>query len=270
MNHRQSIPLSSVKNSRELGGYVAADGRKVKSGVLLRTGRLSEISDEDITILKDTYKLEHIIDFRMSMEVQTLPDRDIDGAEYHHLDVIEITSFFSDVEMPDIDINKIDPFQMAEITINSGMQNDRMYIGFLSCDMGKKAFSDFFRILISAQPDRAVLWHCTSGKDRTGIAAMLLLSALGVDEKTIIDDYLLTNVFNAERIEGTKQVMRTKGYEDDFIDQAVLVFDAVDESYMRNAIAYLKKEYGSVMGYIRDGLGISQEEIDSLKEKYLL
>jgi len=270
MNYRQSIHLNSIKNSRELGGYATADGRKIKSGVLLRTGRLNEISEKDIRKLKDTYRLGHIIDFRMSMELPDSPDPAIDGAEYHHLDVIDISSFFSDVDIPDFDITKLDPFEVAELTIKSGIQNDRMYIGFLSCDTGKKAFGDFFRILLSADRETAVLWHCTSGKDRTGLAAMLLLSAFGVDEEVIVDDYLLTNEYNAQRIEGARQLMIKKGYDEDFITQAVIVFDAVDESYMRNALSYLKKEYGSVLGYIKDGLKISQKEIDSLKEKYLV
>ncbi len=114
------------------------------------------------------------------------------------------------------------------------------------------------------------MWHCTAGKDRTGLAAMLLLSALGVDEKTVVEDYLLTNEFNALRIAGTKRYLKAQGYNDALIDKAVIVFDAVDERFMRNALAWMKKEYGSVIGYIRDGLNISQRKIDILKEKYLV
>ena len=178
--------------------------------------------------------------------------------------------FAGDKPDKDFDMSKLDPFKAAELTIQSGIQNDRMYIGILDGEMGKRAYSDFFRILLSADPDRAVLWHCTSGKDRTGLAAMLLMTALGVDEETIIEDYLLTNTYNAESISAVRAVMEERGYEEDFIKQAVIVFDAVDESYMRNAIAWLKKEYGSVSGYIRDAMSISDAEIDSLKEKYLI
>ena len=99
---------------------------------------------------------------------------------------------------------------------------------------------------------------------------MLLLSALGVDEDVIVEDYLLTNTYNAKRIEATRQSLKAQGYDDAFIEKSTLVLDAISERMMRNAIACLKKEYGSVDGYIRDGLNISQEEINSLKEKYLL
>ncbi|MBQ3285861.1 MAG: tyrosine-protein phosphatase [Ruminococcus sp.] len=268
MRLQQAISLDSVKNARELGGYRTTDGRTVKSGLLLRAGKLNDISKKDIRTLTEAYRLGYIIDFRMSMELPKAPDPVIEGTEYHHLDVIDTEAFFSE-GAPGVDIGALDDLQIAEMTINSGIQNDRMYIGFLAGKMGKRAYSEFFHILLEADPDRAVLWHCTSGKDRTGLAAMLLLTACGVDEETIIGDYLLTNEYHAEKIAATRRFLSEKGYDDGFIDQAVIVYAAVNENYLRNAITFLKNEYGSVDGYIRDGLKITQEEINSLKEKYL-
>ena len=63
--------------------------------------------------------------------------------------------------------------------------------------------------------------------------------------------------------------MKAQGYDNALIKKAVIVFDAVDERFMRNALAWMKKEYGSVPGYIRYGLHISQTEIEKLKENYL-
>lgn len=269
MNCKQAVFLKSISNARELGGYMTADGRTVKKNLLLRTAALHGISDEDIRILTDTYHIQHIIDFRMGIELSGAEDPPINGAEYHHLDVIDLSVMdMGNGAAPDM--TKLDVLQIVEFSLQSGMINENMYIGFLANDMGKKAYSEFFRILLSADPERAVLWHCTSGKDRTGLAAMLLLSALGADEETIIADYLLTNDYYAPRITGMKQLLRSKGCDDAYIDRAILVFDAVNERYMRNAMAYLKKEYGSVVGYIRDGLNISQSEIENLKEKYLV
>lgn len=265
---KQSIPLKSIQNARDLGGYKTVDGRTIKHGLLLRTGKLDNISDSDIKALEQSYHLRHIIDFRMDMERVNAADPSIKGAEYHHLDVID-PSLFASAGLPEVDISGFDIVQMTKLSIQSGMLDERMYIGFLDSEYGRKAFSEFFRILISVEPDCAVLWHCTGGKDRTGLAAMLLLSALGVDEKTITEDYLLTNVYNAERIASTRQYLQTKGYEKAFIDKAVLVFDAVDESFLCTAINFLKKKYGSVTGYIHNGLKINQTEINSLKEKYL-
>ncbi len=269
MDLKHSISLKSIQNARELGGYVAADGRRIKNGVLLRTASLNSISDDDICLLTDTYHLQHIVDFRMEVELPDAEDPTIDGVQYHHLDVIDMAAWnFEDYAQPEI--SKPDVMQIVRLSVQTGMMNENMYIGFLANDKGKKAFSAFFRILLEADSNRSVLWHCTSGKDRTGLAAMLLLSALGVEEDVIIEDYLLTNEYNAKRIAGMKQLLRSKGCDDAYIDKAILVFDAVDERFMQNAIHYLKKEYGSIIGYIRDGLLISQEEIHILKEKYLV
>lgn len=269
MSIKQSIPLTSIPNARELGGYMTIDGRKVKDGVLLRTASLHGISDQDIRILTDSYHVQHIVDFRMEMELSKAEDPSVPGASYHHLDVIDMSAMdFKDEPAPDM--TKLDMMQIIEFSLQSGMMNENMYIGFLSNEMGKRAYSEFFRILLGADPERAVLWHCTSGKDRTGIGAMLLLSALGADEKTIIEDYVLTNVYYASRIAGITQLLKSRGCDDAYIDQAILIFDAVNERYMQNAIDYLKKKYGSVTGYIRDELNISQDEINSLQGKYLI
>lgn len=265
-NH--SIPLHSIQNARELGGYITADGRRITNGLLLRTASLNGISDGDIRLLTKDYRVQHIIDFRMAMEMMGAEDPRLDGSQYHHLDVIDLSSLPVQ-EMPEVDIKTLNLIQVIEMSEQVGMLEENMYIGFLASETGKKAYADFFRILLAADPERAVLWHCTGGKDRTGLAAMLILSALGVDEETVVKDYLLTNEYNAQRIAGTKQHLKAQGYDDALIKKATLVFDAVDERFMRNALAWIKKEYGSAPGYIRDGLNISDEEINSLKEKYL-
>ena len=268
MNLNHSIHLHSIQNARELGGYMTADGRRITNGLLLRTASLNGISSEDIRLLTNVFRVKHIIDFRLAMEMTGANDPPIDGAEYHHLDVIDLSDLPRQ-DMPEADIRSLDLIQVIRISEQVGMLDEKMYIGFLSAEAGKKAYADFFRILLDTAPEHAVLWHCTGGKDRTGLAAMLILSALGVDEETVVKDYLLTNEYNAQRIAGTKQHLKAQGYDDALIRKATLVFDAVDERFMRNALAWMKKEYGSVLGYIRDGLHISQTEIEKLKEKYL-
>ena len=74
MSLKQSIPLKSVANARELGGYCTVDGKIIRSGVLLRTGNLNDITAEDIQILKNQYRLSNIIDLRMDMEIRDYED----------------------------------------------------------------------------------------------------------------------------------------------------------------------------------------------------
>ena len=230
---------------------------------------MNGISDEDTRLLTDVYRIAHIIDFRMAMEMTGADDPPIDGAQYHHLNVIDLSTLPAQ-DAPQVDIRTLDIVQMVKLSEQFGMLEENMYIGFLMNDSGRNAYADFFRILLSTDPDRAVLWHCTSGKDRTGLATMLVLSALGVDEETVLSDYLLTNEYNAKRIAGTRQYLKARGCDDALVEKAVLVFDAVDERFMRNAIAYLKQKFVSVIGYIHDGLNITKAEIDLMKEKYLM
>ena len=266
---KQSLITGSIRNARELGGYCTEDGRTIKKGLLLRSAALCGISDDDVRLLTNTYHLQHIIDFRMNMELVNAGDPAMDGVKYHHYDVLSSLDLDNN-EKPDIDIKSLDLAKTTRLAVSAGMLRDNMYIGFLTSESGKKAFAGFFQILLSADSDRAVLWHCTGGKDRTGVAAMLLLSVLGADEEAIVSDYLLTNAYNAQSIADTQKRLKAQGYDDAFIGKAVLVFDGVDESYMRNATAFLKKEYGSAAEYIRTELNISNSEINLLKEKYLL
>ena len=260
------VELASVWNARELGGYKSIDGMSVKSGMLLRTGRLDNISDEDKYILQNTYHVSDVIDFRMDMErVKTnFPD----GAEYYHVNIIDDSKLGKKADKGGLFEMSTEEFlEFIETAENLGIFGENMYITFLESAVGQKGYLEFLKILLKAQG--AVLWHCTSGKDRTGLGAMLILSALGVDEETIVKDYLLTNEYNAERIANTRRIFLEKTNDEEIAEKAVLLMDGVSEIPMKKALAHLKEKYGSVKGYIKF-LGISDEEIEILKEKYLI
>jgi protein-tyrosine phosphatase len=92
--------------------------------------------------------------------------------------------------------------------LDSGIISDQMYVEFLQGETGKAGFRNFFRVLLETPEGSAVLWHCTNGKDRTGVAAMLLLGILNVDEETIMADFMLTNTFNEAEITATRQQLQ--------------------------------------------------------------
>ena len=269
----QSIGLDGVGNARELGGYPAEDGRIVAWGVFLRTAALANASEEDIQRLKDDYRLCLVIDFRTTSEIEAAPDPEIDGVEYLHLGIIDEADMAArqqamsaeDVEGLDL-TNKIDQLKLA---IRLGIIGENMYIDFLSGEQGKKGYARMFQEMLALPEGESLLFHCTQGKDRTGLAAMLILSALGVDEETILYDYALTNIFNAELIERERQMLEGMGVEDDEFDLYMTAMDQVDPQYMVNALDWMKANYGSVLGYIQTELGVSGEEIELLKDRYL-
>ena len=103
-----------------------------------------------------------------------------------------------------------------------------------------------FKEMIDLPEGKALLFHCTQGKDRTGCAAMLILSALGVDEDTILKDYMLTNTYNADLISSERQMLIDQGYEGQELDRYMKAMDEVDIQYMVNALEWMKNNYGSV------------------------
>ncbi len=116
--------------------------------------------------------------------------------------------------------------------------------------------------LLELPENKSLLFHCAQGKDRTGLAAMLILSALNVDENIIMSDYLLTNEFNAAKIAREREFVKTLSQDPDELEY-------VSPELMNNALNYIKLNYGSVMNYITRELEINDKQINLLREKFL-
>ncbi len=269
----QSIGLASVGNARELGGYKTADGRTVKRGVFLRTAKLSEATEADIRRLREDYRLSVVLDLRTTGEIEAEPDPEIPGVRNLHLGVMDETlvpekeegSASGDGEDSEAG-DRIDRIVKA---IREGVFSDQMYVEFLSAEAGKAAYARMFREIIDLPEGEALLFHCSQGKDRTGCAAMLILSALGVDEETILGDFMLTNTFNAELIDSQRRMLEERGYEGEELEKLMTALDAVNPRYMLTALDWMKENYGSALGYITRELGVSEAEIERLRNKYL-
>lgn len=269
----QTLSMTGIGNARELGGYQTDDGRRVRRGTLLRTAALANASEEDIKRLKDEYGLDTVIDFRMTMEAANTPDPEIPGVNnvsIHIMDEDAIKKKYADSKQAsssNIDLN--DPISKLDLGIQLGVISDQMYIDYLSSDVGKAGYTEFFEELKKLPEGRSLLFHCSQGKDRTGCGAMLILSALGVPEETIIKDYLLTNEFNAEKIAGERKLLESKGIEEDKFDLYMMGMDEVFPELMTNVLDWMKDEYGSPVEYIRKELGVSEADIETLKDKFL-
>ena len=267
LQNTQSINLRSVGNAREFGGYLTNDGRKVKHGVLLRSASLYRISSDDITRLTKDYNLSVIADLRMSLEAASKPDPVIDGVKYVNLRVIDEELFKQELE------KKLafegDAVTRLMMIADSGLVSHDLYVGFLSQESGKKAYREFFRELLALPSGHSLLFHCTQGKDRTGCAAMLILSALGVSEETILADYMLTNTFNADLIDSQRKMLLSHGVNESDFEKYMIVLDEVNPKTMNTVLSWLRENYGSPVGYIINELGISEDDIVALKAKFL-
>ena len=98
---------------------------------------------------------------------------------------------------------------------------------------------------------------------------MLILSALGVGKEAILNDYILTNTFNAQRIEAERQMLMNMGVEGDELELLMTAMDQVNPQYMVNALDWMTENYGSALGYIVQELGMTEEKKQMLRDKFL-
>ena len=263
----QTLGLEEVENARQLGGYYTKDGRKIKSDLLLRSAKLVKASDEDIKKLTEEYNVGTIIDFRTTDEIAEGPDPIIDGVENKQIRILEENNpNSSSAAMTQIYGN--DPVKGTIELVKNNMVSEDMYVTTANSETAKKGFAEFFQVLLNNEDEKAILWHCTGGKDRAGTATVLVLSALGVDDQTILDDFVLTNDFYKEKIEYMGQEA-AKQTDDESIVEGVKTLTGVSRDFMERMINSLNNEYGSVQNYIIEELGVSEDDIKKLQDMYL-
>ena len=266
----QSIDLAGVGNARELGGYTGADGRAVRPGLLLRTAKLSAATPADLGKLTSTYHLSAVLDLRTAAEIAADPDPAIPGVEHRHVPILNegaglgasVTGIYQNAPS--------DRAGSLIAMVRTGLVDPDMYTAILDDPVSLSGFRDFFRILLEHPPGRAVLWHCTGGKDRTGAAAVLLLSALGVDRETALGDFALTNVYAADAIETMGAAARDRG-ESDAVVRGVRGLTGVNRAFMESALDHIDAKFGSMDGFLTrpDGLALTGAALARLRDKYL-
>ena len=240
--------FEGIENFRELGGMVRLDGARIREGLLLRAGHLGHASEADVRRLADM-SLALIVDMRDRHERDRSPDKEVPGAENVWLPPV-----------PDLE---------AVIPIKSNVPHEVRYVfhefyRLLSLHPAAiDAYAAFFQRLLAAE-GRPVLWHCTQGKDRTGVGTMLLLSALGFEEETVIGEYLLTNRFAARQLEA----MRLARASEEELALMAEVFPVREEN-ARYWFDCVRLEYGSVQSYLEMALGLDPEAIARLEQTYL-
>lgn len=266
----QALLVTGIENARQLGGYETADGRHVKRDVLLHTAKLSDAPSEELAALKDIYHLGVVVDFRTLAEREGAPDPEIDGVDNIVLDVLDEGSR-TGAGAAIAGIYENSSAEPAEVMLNiirSGCVSERMYADMAFDPAAEKGFRDFFRILLENGGQKAVLWHCSGGKDRTGAVAVLLLLALGVNKETALRDFELTNEFLREKI----AYMESRAAElTDDPEEIAWVKDltGVNRKYMEKLLDTLEEKYGSQERYLTEGLGLDRAELEQLREMYL-
>ena len=264
----QRLPVTAIGNARELGGYAAADGRRVKRGRLLRACHLAGAPEDDLRRLADEYRVRLVVDFRSDAETARLPDTEIAGARYVHIPVIDEKLFGSGGA--DAVAHRDNPQDQigGMLRIAETQELSGLYAMIVRSGYWQQGFGRFFREVLDT-PDGAVLWHCTTGKDRTGLAAAFLLSALGADWETILFDFELTNAFFSDKLGALRRELERRGCAEELIETVATTFVGVNGGYLKNAWASMEASDGSVMGYLHNKLRLTDDDIALLRERYL-
>ncbi len=253
------LPFKTIVNCRDLAGITNREGKVIKPSRLLRSASLAHADRHDLDTLANM-QIDDIVDLRTEAEKLTSPDKTVVPMKEHHYPVFH-----------EKDLKNAAGSQAAiiyEAADDSRMFMQSVYRQMIVSEDAKKAWKNFFQLLLNAP--NGVLWHCTQGKDRTGIAAVLILTALDVDEKTIIEDYMQTNRYMTHKAEVDHMTLKALiPHHERLADQDIETYMFAHEDFYQAAKAAAVDNWGSFEGYLREAIGLSDEDFARLKELYL-
>lgn len=259
------IRMDRVANLRDLGGWSGQDGRAVRAGRVFRSAMLEAATPDDLDRLA-ALRVTTVVDLRTANERTAQPDRVPPGATTLVADVL---ADYAQAAPAQLEAVLTDPPKATEFLANGKAEEllGGAYRGIVSLGSARASYRAMFgRLLEQRDGDEAMLFHCTTGKDRTGWGAASLLMLLGVDRDDVLGEYLLTNDQLLPALQPMFDRFAAGGG-----DQEVLppVF-GVRESYLRIAWHELDTTYGSIEEYFGRGLGIDATAQATLRQALLV
>lgn len=254
------LPLKTVRNPRDLGGLRGFDGRRIKFHRLLRTGKMSDISKADQRFLLN-YGLKKVVDLRTPAESRRIPDTIIPGVQHDNISISarDTTNAGATLKQLMNGYSK-DPLAGFKHMLASYREN-------VLSKHGQQAFHRLLELLADT-PHGAVIFHCSEGKDRTGLATLFLLSVLGVDPETIRQDYLFSNrLLNGYRARRDKKAQRDGA---NFNTRCCMrSLGSVANEYLDAALLAIDANYGGLDSYLERQLGVTSSLQEQLRKLYL-
>ena len=270
---QQFLPVKGIVNARDLGGYTMLDGRIVESRRLLRAAHLADATDEDIRNL-ERLPVTAIIDFRKEQEKVGKVDREVPGARYTSLPVDPSGNAMATATEEEkkkfsgqkkFDVKKVIVF--AAFNKKAQAVAREMYPTLLFDPDCQQQFARFFRLVLETE-NGAVLFHCTQGKDRTGIASALLLAALGADRETIVADFDATNRVYEKDVRKYSRRVKFWGGKEEEVGVVKAFLGCNTENFIK-ALDRIDQEFGSLQAYLKGPIGLTDADIQTLRERYL-
>ena len=251
--HQRLLPLQGGQNFRDLGGYRTSDGRTTRWGMLYRSGSMHFLTDADYAYLEKR-GIRTVCDFRSTSERASEPVSWPASAAPNLL----FTDYVQDLKNSGLAAGT------APVTGAAA----RAMMANLYPTMLVQLNAQYRRMFAELLAGRAPLaFNCTAGKDRTGVASALLLTALGVPRETVIQDYLLTNrYFDPKKVGASANTMSESLNR--MPADVLQAYMAADRSYIEAAFHVIDAHKGGATGYLRDELGLAPADLTRLRRMY--
>jgi protein-tyrosine phosphatase len=256
--HRR-LNFEGVNNLRDLGGYRTQDGRQVQWGKLYRSANFAQATHFDLENLAQL-RLSSLVDLRSAAEKEEEPNR------------LPESPPFAVIEIPILDEGNRALFEEVSARVESGdfegFDPDQVMIEanrqFASHFTGE--FSQLMHTVLEAD-GAPVLWHCTAGKDRTGLAAAVLLRILGVPQETVVEDYMAS--LEPALASRRNQMLMLRLFKGKEAAEKIEVMLGVREAWLQAAFEQIDITWGSFDNYVREGLKLDEADVKRLRDNLL-
>ena len=256
-----SLGIASVPNLRDLGGYMTRDSAIVVRGLVYRSNQLAPISPNDMEKLVQL-GLKKDYDLRTEAERTLLPDQLPPGVDNIWLNVLEDHSGSGPAQLLELLKNP----KEANVSLGGGKIEamfEESYREFVSLPSAKTAYRELF-ISLGERNKLPALFHCTTGKDRTGWAAAALLTLLDVPKETVMEDYLRSNEYILPLYQKEIDTFTAEGGEPSIIN-AIL---GVKTEYLEASFDEMQTKYGTIEEYFTEALGIDAAMQKKIRRMY--
>ena len=268
------LKIPGMYNFRDMGGYPTKDGRHVQWGLLYRGDQLYNLQDEGVEYV-ESLGLKSVIDFRSKGEIEQFPNRKIKTVDnnFNFSPEAEIAVFAGKLQNNEISDKGEQLREIAQEKLSenpkAGAQNmiDQQR-KFVTDEEAIESFRNTIRVVLEAH-NAPIFQHCKGGKDRTGFAALIQLALLGVEEKYLIYDYMLTRVARSEKNKRYYQNFLDLTGNKEYADYFYALFDT-NEEYIQAALSEIDSTYDSIVSYAKDKYRLTDADIERLRDFYLV
>jgi len=243
------VLLENVFNLRDLGGYASADGRRVAEGLLYRADGLNRLSEADAAVVKDL-GIRTVVDLRTLYEREewgSAPTDLLDATALHLPILSELWPVFEETDDHDPVAYLIERYH--EMTVE-----------------GAASLATLLDLVANDADAVPLVFHCSAGKDRTGVTAALILGLLGVSDDQIAADYAHTAIAMDDLVAWVRA--QSPEAANSMTDQPKTFLSCPEEA-MSGFLAELTQRFGSTEGYV-ESIGVPATTVDTLRARYLV